>query len=137
MPETAWNYWNLIKFNEHEREDGSMKLLMRKDQCMHCEDPGCLAACPADARNRAVRERNRGFSGGELHRLRLLHDGLPVQHSEIQSGGAKGFQMHAVQRSRIGGARAGVHQGVSHGLPAFRDEGGNEGTGGDARGAAS
>ena len=49
MPETAWNYWNLIKFNEHEREDGSMMLLMRKDQCMHCEDPGCLAACPAEA----------------------------------------------------------------------------------------
>jgi len=23
-------------------------LLMRKDQCMHCADPGCLAACPAD-----------------------------------------------------------------------------------------
>jgi formate dehydrogenase beta subunit len=26
-----------------------MMLLMRKDQCMHCEDPGCLAACPADS----------------------------------------------------------------------------------------
>ena len=48
MPETTWNYWNLIKFNEHEREDGSVTLLMRKDQCMHCADPGCLAACPAD-----------------------------------------------------------------------------------------
>ena len=48
MPETAWNYWNLIKFNEHERDDGSMMLLMRKDQCMHCAEPGCLAACPAD-----------------------------------------------------------------------------------------
>src|SRR6201997_4363572 len=48
MPETAWNYWNLIKFNEHEREDGSLMLLMRKDQCMHCEEPGCLIACPAD-----------------------------------------------------------------------------------------
>ena len=49
MPETAWNYWNLIKFNEHEDADHGLMLLMRKDQCMHCEDPGCLAACPADA----------------------------------------------------------------------------------------
>ena len=50
MPETTWNFWNLIKFNEYEPEgDGhSMMLLMRKDQCMHCEEPGCLIACPAD-----------------------------------------------------------------------------------------
>jgi formate dehydrogenase iron-sulfur subunit len=49
MPETRWNYWNLIKFNEHIREDGSLMWLMRKDQCMHCADPGCLEACPADS----------------------------------------------------------------------------------------
>ncbi len=48
MPETAWNFWNLIKFNEYEPESGSLMLLMRKDQCMHCEEPGCLIACPAD-----------------------------------------------------------------------------------------
>jgi len=48
MPETSWNFWNLIKFNEHERDDGNMMLLMRKDQCMHCAEPGCLTACPAD-----------------------------------------------------------------------------------------
>ncbi len=48
MPETAWNYWNLIKFNEHENENGALMLLMRKDQCMHCAEPGCLIACPAD-----------------------------------------------------------------------------------------
>ena len=48
MPETRWNYWNLILFNEHEREDGSLMWLMRKNQCMHCAEPGCLAACPAD-----------------------------------------------------------------------------------------
>src|SRR5881398_3567068 len=48
MPETRWNYWNLILFNEHVREeDGSLMWLMRKDQCMHCAEPGCLAACPA------------------------------------------------------------------------------------------
>jgi formate dehydrogenase beta subunit len=48
MPDTAWNYWNLIRFNEHENEDGTLNWLMRKDQCMHCADPGCLEACPAD-----------------------------------------------------------------------------------------
>jgi formate dehydrogenase beta subunit len=48
MPDTAWNFWNLIRFNEHENEDGTLSWLMRKDQCMHCEDPGCLAACPAE-----------------------------------------------------------------------------------------
>jgi len=48
MPDTRWNYWNLILFNEHERENGDMMLLMRKHQCMHCSEPGCLEACPAD-----------------------------------------------------------------------------------------
>src|SRR5262244_1822323 len=48
MPDTNWNYWNLIKFNETQHSDGSFAWLMRKHQCMHCEDPGCLRACPAD-----------------------------------------------------------------------------------------
>ena len=48
MPTTEWNFWNLIKFNEHKRDDGTQMWLMRKDQCMHCADPGCLRACPAD-----------------------------------------------------------------------------------------
>jgi formate dehydrogenase beta subunit len=48
MPETAWNFWNLIKFNEVDNGDGTVSWLMRKDQCMHCADPGCLTACPAD-----------------------------------------------------------------------------------------
>jgi formate dehydrogenase beta subunit len=47
MPSTEWNYYNLIKFNE-QQHDGNLMWLMRKDQCMHCADPGCLRACPAD-----------------------------------------------------------------------------------------
>ncbi len=88
MPETQWNYWNLIKFNEHERADGTLQLLMRKDQCMHCEEPGCLVACPADARHRAVCQRHRRLPAGALHRLRILHERLPLQHSEVQPHGA-------------------------------------------------
>ena len=48
MPDTEWNYYNLIRFNEHQFADGQFGWLMRKDQCMHCADPGCLRACPAD-----------------------------------------------------------------------------------------
>jgi formate dehydrogenase iron-sulfur subunit len=44
--------WTVMKFFEVEpkRADGSagnLEWLIRKDGCMHCEDPGCLKACPA------------------------------------------------------------------------------------------
>jgi formate dehydrogenase iron-sulfur subunit len=46
LPDTTANFWNLIKFKEHE-DEGGLHWLMRKDQCMHCTEPGCLVACPA------------------------------------------------------------------------------------------
>jgi len=46
LPSTTPNFWNLIKFNEYESGTG-LHWLMRKDQCMHCAEPGCLEACPA------------------------------------------------------------------------------------------
>ena len=46
LPTLDAQYWNLIRFNELDFE-GGLAWLMRKDQCMHCDDPGCLAACPA------------------------------------------------------------------------------------------
>src|SRR5664280_879411 len=33
---------------QDQHDNGSFAWLMRKHQCMHCEDPGCLRACPAD-----------------------------------------------------------------------------------------
>jgi formate dehydrogenase beta subunit len=47
LPELDAQFWNLIRFDERETADGGMSWLMRKDQCMHCAEPGCLAACPA------------------------------------------------------------------------------------------
>ena len=46
MPSTTAQFWNLIKFAEVEH-GSDFSWLMRKDQCMHCADPGCLKACPA------------------------------------------------------------------------------------------
>jgi len=47
MPDLHPEFWNLIRFSERELDSGAFAWLMRKDQCMHCEEPGCLVACPA------------------------------------------------------------------------------------------
>jgi len=39
--------WTVMRFSEVQHDNGTMEWLIRKDGCMHCEDPGCLKACPA------------------------------------------------------------------------------------------
>jgi len=39
--------WTVMRFSEVEVQAGRLEWLIRKDGCMHCEDPGCLKACPA------------------------------------------------------------------------------------------
>src|SRR5690606_40697767 len=31
--------WTVMRFAEHETDDGGLEWLIRKDGCMHCEDP--------------------------------------------------------------------------------------------------
>ncbi|MEK8088374.1 formate dehydrogenase subunit beta [Thermithiobacillus plumbiphilus] len=38
--------WCLMRFSEVEIND-NLEWLIRKDNCMHCADPGCLRACPS------------------------------------------------------------------------------------------
>jgi len=42
--------WTVMRFSEVETkapEGQRLEWLIRKDGCMHCDDPGCLKACPA------------------------------------------------------------------------------------------
>ncbi|GGC75357.1 formate dehydrogenase subunit beta [Chelatococcus reniformis] len=40
--------FTLMRFSEWENpQTNNLEWLIRKDGCMHCEDPGCLKACPA------------------------------------------------------------------------------------------
>jgi len=45
-PDLSAASWTVMRYTE--RKDGDrLEWLIRKDGCMHCQDPGCLKACPA------------------------------------------------------------------------------------------
>jgi formate dehydrogenase iron-sulfur subunit len=39
--------WTVMRFYEEETASHGLQWLIVKDGCLHCEDPGCLRACPA------------------------------------------------------------------------------------------
>ena len=41
------NSWTVMRYAEVELEQGKLEWLIRKDGCMHCANPGCLKAGPA------------------------------------------------------------------------------------------
>jgi len=58
---------------------------------MHCADPGCMAACPADG---AIVQYANGivdFQSGKLYWLRVLRLWLSFRHSALQSGNEEGL----------------------------------------------
>ena len=47
-PDLTPEMFTLMRFNEWANpKSGELEWLNRKDGCMHCAEPGCLAACPA------------------------------------------------------------------------------------------
>jgi len=45
-PDLTASSWTVMRFTERKAGD-RIEWLIRKDGCMHCQDPGCLKACPA------------------------------------------------------------------------------------------
>lgn len=46
-PDLTPETFQVMRFDEYVNEKGNLEWLIRKDNCMHCADPGCLKACPA------------------------------------------------------------------------------------------
>jgi formate dehydrogenase iron-sulfur subunit len=45
-PDLSPASWTVMRYSEI-KEGGKLEWLIRKDGCMHCQEPGCLIACPA------------------------------------------------------------------------------------------
>lgn len=46
-PDLTPETFQVMRFDEYVNEKGNLEWLIRKDNCMHCAEPGCLKACPA------------------------------------------------------------------------------------------
>ena len=109
--------WTLMRFTEWDNDEGNLEWLIRKDGCMHCEDPGCLKACPAPG---AIVQYANGivdFISENCIGCGYCIKGCPFNIPRVNPVDHKSYKCTLVLRSGFGRTRAGLRQG----LPDRRD----------------
>ena len=85
FPDLQPNFWNLIKFNEHETDAGAAAVAHVEVSVHALRRSGMPQGMPGARRDRAACERDRRFQLRQLHRLRVLHHRLSVRRAEAES----------------------------------------------------
>ena len=112
--------WDLMRFKEVDLDNGDLAWLIRKDSCMHCDEPGCLLACPAPG---AIVQYENGivdFDQTKCIGCQYCVSGCPFDIPRFDQTTQEGLQVHDVRRPGGRGPRAGVREGVPHGVDPLR-----------------
>ena len=103
--------FTVMRFTEWVNpETQNLEWLIRKDGCMHCEDPGCLKACPAPG---AIVQYSNGivdFDHEKCIGCGYCIKGCPFDIPAHLRGRPQGLQMHAVLGPRRGRPGPGLRQ---------------------------
>ena len=119
--------FTLMRFTEWENPETQQSRMADPQGRLHAlRGSGLPQGLPGARRDRAVLERHRRLRPRELHRLRLLHQGMPVQHPAHLQGRPQGLQVHALLRPRRGRPGAGLRQGLPDPGDRVRHQGGDE-----------
>ena len=120
------NMFTLMRFSEWENpQDGQSRVAHPQGWLHALRGPGLPQGLSGSRRHRAVRQRDRRLRQGELHRLRLLREGMPVQHPAHLPGRSQVVQVYAVLRPGRRRPAAGLRQGVPDALHHVRHQGGD------------
>ena len=109
--------WTVMRFSEISQDRRVDGVADPQGRLHALRGSGLPEGLSRAGRHRQVRQRDRRLHLGELHRLRLLHRRLPVQHSADQRQGQQGLQVLVVLGSRECRPGARVREDLPHRAP--------------------
>ena len=119
--------FTVMRFTEWVNpETQNLEWLIRKDGCMHCEDPGCLKACPSPG---AIVQYSNGivdFDHEKCIGCGYCIKGCPFDIPRISAVDNKAYKCTLVLRPRRCRPGAGLRQNLPDARHRVRHQGGNE-----------
>jgi len=119
--------WTLMRFTEYENPKGDTCVwLIRKDGCMHCEDPRCPQGLSLAGCDRSVLEPALSISTRRIASAALLHSRVSLRHpAHLEERQERPTNVRSAPTAWPW-PRARLRQGLPHGAIVLRHTGGHE-----------